>query len=243
MLRRRTLGVASFAAATIVAFSSLTASAETLQSNSYMFDETSVGTSGLLNSKSTNYGITEATGDLGAGEAASSNYNLQTGSKTSVDPTLSFSVDQFTADFSKLNPLATSTATARFSVLNYSSWGYSVQLYGPPPTYRTRPIAAIATAPASSQPGTEQFGVNLVANTSPVSIGANVDNGDYGLGVVSPDYNQSNKYRYISGETIASAPKSSGKSIYTLSYIVNVAGNTPGGAYTSNQMLVVTGTY
>ena len=104
---------------------------------------------------------------------------------------------------------------------------------------------------AASQAGVEQFGVNLVANTSPVNFGANPDNGQFGFGVIgngpgSPgyaNYSTPNQFRYVSGDTIASAPKSSGQTTYTLSFIANVAGVTPGGKYLSNQLLIVTGTY
>lgn len=95
----------------------------------------------------------------------------------------------------------------------------------------------------SSHPGTEQFGINLVANTSPASFGANPNNGDFGFGSVAENYNVANQFRYVSGDTIAKAEKSSGETTYTISYLVNVTGLTPGGSYASNQTLVVTGTY
>jgi hypothetical protein len=99
------------------------------------------------------------------------------------------------------------------------------------------------TTASTSQTGVEQFGVNLVANTLPVSVGANPNNGQFGFGEAATNYNTSNSYRYVSGEAIAKAPKSSGLTTYTLSYLVNVDSLTPGGQYTSNQTLVVTGTY
>lgn len=91
--------------------------------------------------------------------------------------------------------------------------------------------------------GTSQFGINLVANTLPISIGANPDNGSFGFGLASTNYNTPNQYRYISGETIAQAPKSSGVTVYTITYLVNVPALTPGGQYISDQTLIVTGTY
>jgi hypothetical protein len=91
--------------------------------------------------------------------------------------------------------------------------------------------------------GIEQFGINLVANTLPISFGANPDNGQFGFGSVASGYNTPNNFRYVNGETIASASKDSGITNYTISYIVNVAPLTAGGTYTANQALVVTGTY
>jgi hypothetical protein len=94
-----------------------------------------------------------------------------------------------------------------------------------------------------SQAGVEQFGLNLVANTSPVSLGANPNHGQFGVGSAATNYATTNNYRFVSGETIASAPKSSGMTIYTISYIVNVSSLTPGGQYSSNQTVICTGTY
>jgi hypothetical protein len=85
--------------------------------------------------------------------------------------------------------------------------------------------------------------MNLVANTSPISFGANPDHGQFGFGSASTNYGTANNFRFVNGETIASAPKSSGQTIYTISYLVNVNSLTPGGNYTSSQTLICTGTF
>ena len=82
-----------------------------------------------------------------------------------------------------------------------------------------------------------------MANTLPTSLGANPDNGLFGYGSVTANYNTPNKYYYQSGDIIAQSTKDSGVTNYTLSYIANVAALTAGGQYTTNQTLVVTGTY
>lgn len=94
-----------------------------------------------------------------------------------------------------------------------------------------------------SQPGVEQFGINLVANTSPSSVGSNPDNGQFGFGAVVGNYSTPNQFYYSSGDTIAQSPKSSGVTNYTITYLVNVEGLTPGGKYRSDQTLVVLGTF
>jgi hypothetical protein len=96
---------------------------------------------------------------------------------------------------------------------------------------------------ALSQAGIEQFGINVVANTLPLSLGVNPDNGQFGFGQAASNYNTSNNYRYVSGDTIAVGPKSSGQTTYTISYIINVNALTPGGIYTGGQTLLCTGTY
>lgn len=52
-----------------------------------------------------------------------------------------------------------------------------------------------------SQTGLEQYGINLVANTQPVSLG-NPDNGQFGFGSVANNYAVPNKYFYQDGDTI-----------------------------------------
>lgn len=240
------LGVTASLVVALALFMTPANATQTLQSPNYKFDESSVGTGGLMQGSSANYRVQSATGDLSVGAASSSNFQVEAGSRTSPDPTLTFKVDNANANLGKFSASTASTATATFSITNYTSYGYVVQLVGNPPKYGSNEISPM-TATATSQPGIEQFGVNLVANTSPTSFGANPDNGtapnDFGFGQIAANYSTPNQFRYVSGETIASAPKSSGKTTYTLSYLVNVTALTPSGTYTSDQTLVVTGTY
>lgn len=221
-------------------------SASVPTSNSYRFDETSIGVSNLLESSSTNYKAASGAGDTGIGRSGSTNFQSESGSDTTPDPNLTVTMNSTAANLGSFSPTTASTATATFSVINYTSFGYVVQIAGPPPSYGTNQIDAMS-ANATSQPGTEQFGINLVANTSPISFGANPNNGttpnDFGFGVAAANYSTPNEYRYVAGETIASAPKSSGRTDYTISYLANVTPLTPGGVYGSDQVLIVTGTY
>lgn len=216
--------------------------AQTLESPNYRFSESTVGAGGLIQSSSANYSATSAAGDLAIGSAASENYNLDAGSNTSPDPTLSFKMISQDVNFGSFTSSSPATTTASFSVSNYTSYGYVVQITGEPPTNGAHQIEPMTTT-GFSEVGTDQFGINLVANTSPISFGANPDQGQFGFGTATSNYNTSNQFRFVSGEAIASAPKSSGETIYTISYLVNVKSLTPGGKYTSYQTLVVTGTY
>lgn len=217
-------------------------SAETLQSPHYQFDESVLGGGGLVQSNSANYQAGETIGETAAGDSASTNFQFSASNKTTPDPTLSFAVNNPNANFGSFTPSGASTATSTFSVANYTSYGYAVQVLGNPPSNGGHTIPAMATT-GSSLPGTEQFGMNLVANTSPASLGANPDHGQFGFGSAAPNYATSNQYRFVSGETIATSPKSSGVTNYTISYIVNVSSLTQGGQYSSNQVIICTGTF
>jgi hypothetical protein len=222
------------------------AHAETLQSNNFQFSETVLGSGGLVQSNSANYQGSAVIGDLSVGTSSSSNFQLATGHTTTNDPNLSVSVNG-TINFSPFSSATTATATATFTVLNYTTYGYIVQIVGNTPSNGSTAISPMdpagPTFPGASVAGTSQFGINLVANTSPVSVGTNPDNGQFGFGTVAGNYGTPNEYRYVSGETIAQATRNSGVTTYTITYLVNVPALTPGGIYTSNQTLIVTGTY
>ena len=212
-----------------------------LQSSHYHFDEVDLGGGGFGQSSSTNFQAFDTTGDLAIGNSSSSNFQVESGSRTPHDPTLSFVVNSTGANFGSFTASGPTTTTATFTVSDYTSYGYVVQVLGNPPTNGGHTISAMGSTDIS-HPGTEQFGINLVANTSP-SVGANPNNGSFGFGAAATNYNTANNFRYVNGETIAMAPKSSGSTVYTLSYLVNVTSLTPGGQYTSDQTIVVTGTY
>lgn len=213
-----------------------------LESTNYRIDESAISTGNLLQSSSANYKALDGINDLAIGNSASSNYQVNAGSKTDPYPWLSVRILSSNAAFGILSPTTTATATASFSVINYTSYGYVVQIEGTTPTNGAHSLPAMTTE--SSQAGIEQFGMNLVANTEPTNpLGANPDNGQFGYGTVNEDYAVANTFHYSNGSIIASAPKSSGVTTYTISYIMNVQPLTPGGRYQSGQSLVVTGTY
>lgn len=212
-----------------------------LQSPSYRFDESVIGVGGMGEASSTNYKAVEDVGALAVGNSASTNFQVDAGTKTTHDPTLSFKINTANLDLGNFTASGPTTTTASFSVSNYTSYGYVVQILGTPPKNGSHTITPLATTSAS-QAGVDQFGINLVANTAPL-VGTNPDNGQFGFGSAAPNYATPNMYRFVNGETIAKAEKSSGETNYTMSYLVNVESLTPGGKYTSNQTLIVTGTY
>lgn len=213
-----------------------------LSSTNYRFVETSLGGSGLIGSQSANFQAATSSAILGLSSSISTNYQLEGGNLTTSDPALAFAVDSSGVNFGTFSAGTASTATLTFRVIDYTSYGYVVQTLGSPPKNGGHTISAMSST-TTSQAGTEQFGINLVANTSPVSFGANPDHGQFGFGSAATNYNTANNYRFVSGETIASAPKSSGETVYTVSYIVNVSSLTPGGQYVGDQTILCTGTY
>jgi hypothetical protein len=242
-MRKRWVGIYVLFSFIVLCYIASPVFADPLRSSNYLFQETSLGGTGLFNSQSANYQTAgTAGGILGLGNSASSNFQVNAGNITTNDPALAFSVDNYNVSFGNFSAGTAATATTTFQVVDYTSYGYVVLVTGNPPSNGAHSLPGMATT-APSQAGTEQFGLNLVANTSPISFGANPDHGQFGFGSATSNYGTPNNYRYVNGETIASSPKSSGQTIYTISYIVNVNSLTIGGAYNGNQTLICIGTY
>lgn len=217
-------------------------------SSNFRIDESFVGPGGNLESNSSNFKLDPGQSSLGnsggVGEGSSTNYTAQSGSTTTSDPRLSCGVNTSSLNFGALSNSATITSTATFSVLNYTSYGYNVTILGNSPNNGGHQIAAMSSN-AASFIGSEQFGINLKDNSTP-DIGAEpvqTPSGTFSFGVPTANYGTANSFRYVPGEAIATAPKSSGQTDYTVSYIINTAVTTPGGKYAGNQTLLCTGTY
>lgn len=212
------------------------------QSTNFTLKETSLGGLGNNGSQSTNFQATTGGGTLGIGNNTATNTQINAGNETTDDPGLSFAITSPTISFGSFSAATATTSTSTFEVSNYTSYGYVVMMVGTPPTNGAHTISAMGSTD-TSQAGTEQYGINLVANTSPTSFGANPNHGQFGFGDANTGYDTPNNFRFVSGEQIATGPKSSGKTIYTVSYLINVSSLTPGGVYTANQTFIVTATF
>lgn len=226
----------------VVAGTASAAFADTLKSPNYQFEESALGGNSILDTHSPDYQASTSAGILGIGNSASPSFQINAGNTTTNDPALAFAVNSSSVSFGDFSPGSTATATSSFQVLDYTSYGYVVQIFGTAPTNGAHTISAITSA-TTPHTGVEQFGINLVANTLPTSLGFNPDHGQFGVGSAYTGYNTSNNYQFNSGDTVASAPKSSGQTTYTMSYIVDVSSLTPGGNYTGGQTILCTGTY
>lgn len=208
-------------------------------------------------------------GENAIGNSASTSYQSNGGFSTSGEPgTLTLCVGSTgntcaditgsSIDLGNLSVLSASTTTAKFGVRNYTSYGYAVTLIGTPPTYAGHPLTAMGDQSANSTtcavrtctPGTpgnvEQFGINLTANTNPATFGlapVQTPSGSFSYGAAAAGYSTADKFRFFSGDTIASATKSSGETDYTISFMANITPTTPGGKYTGAMTIVATGTY
>lgn len=217
------------------------------QSNSpnYQVNEVFFGTGGELNACSSNYCSKQSAGEVVTGNSSSANYQAQGGFNTDRTPYIQFDVSNTNVDLGTLTSTTTKTANATFSVKAYLSHGYTVINASDPPTNNTYTMQSLSL-PTASSVGSEQFGFNLAANTSPSTFGTNpVQSPDntFSFGVVSADYSNPNVYKYVKGDAVAYSTSSTSATTYTASYIFNVSSVTPGGAYIVRHVLVATATY
>jgi hypothetical protein len=214
-------------------------------STTYQVNEVFMGTGGNLNACSGTYCAKQSVGETGVGNPKSATYQAHAGFNTDRTPFLEFIVSGTNLDIGVLSTGSTTTATATFSVKNYLSSGYSVVTVSPPPKNNTYTMNALSS-PTAASAGTEQFGMNLVANTVPATFGANPSQNPssaFSFGVAAAGYNTPNLYKYVAGDTIASSASSSGETDFTISYIYNISTLTPGGKYVFNDVLVASATF
>jgi hypothetical protein len=222
-------------------------------SNNYKANEVFFGNGGDNNQSSANYSATASSGALGVGRYSSANYQAFSGFLTPGEPFLELGIDSSSVDMGNLDPATTVTGAAAFHVRAYVDSGYTVQTLNNPPSYtsgvNTHTLAAMATL-GSSAAGTEQFGINLVHNTSPANFGSDPSpqpSGTYADGIAAPGYDTANQYKYVKGDVIARTPSGTntgwGLTNYTIAYIANVSIITPAGRYQMVQDLVAVATY
>lgn len=219
-------------------------------STNYAVGQTFFGSGGSLDSTcSSSYCAKQSLGETGQGLTGSANYQARAGFNVEREPYIQFIVTAASVNLGLLSDTSTATGTASFSVKAYLASGYSVVTASPAPASGTHNLATQSTATAST-PGTEQFGINLVKNTTacgaPTNFGADpvqVPSASYSYGAAAVGYNSCGLFRYVPNSVIASSSESSGETDFTISYIANISNVTPAGQYSVNQLLVATGTY
>jgi len=190
--------------------------------------------------------VTTNGSDIGGNESSSNAYQINSGPISSKDPNLSFGVSTGSVTLGTLASGSTATATASFSVLNYTSYGYTVVVLGTAPKIGAHTLSNLSSDTASAA-GTEQFGINLAANTSP-SIPSSaapqqIPSSSFSNGSAAAGYSTANQFEYNSGNTIAQATASSGQTTFTISYIANISSSTPSGSDSATETLICTATY
>ena len=150
------------------------------------------------------------------------------------------------------SPTDTASATSQMAASTNASLGYSITVNGVTLTSGSNTIPAMSTATTIVR-GTGQFGLNLKLNTTAVTtvaVGAEVAvaaNGTSFRGQAVTGYNTVDTFKFLTGDSVANSANggagATNSQIYTVSYIVNVAGNQASGTYTSTLTYICTSTF
>ena len=241
--------ILTFVTAVSILFFSYPVFAQTSTSTSYQITESAFGSCGDVNVNSASYNARGSAGALGVGESSSASTAAFAGNINPTDEYLEMVVNTTTVNLGTLSNAATSSGTGTFYVRTYLNGGYTVQTISDPPTNESGFSLAAKSALAAPIIGTEEFGINLVLNTSP-AIGANPfkqpDNTtNYATGVAAAGYNTTNNFKYVKNDIIAQsgAGRAWGQTDFTISYIVNISAITRAGLYQMAHTLVVITTF
>jgi hypothetical protein len=145
--------------------------------------------------------------------------------------------------YSNMGTLSSDTtlvARSQMAVGTNATGGFAITVSGAPLSAGNHVIDS-PTSPTASVPGTDQFGINLVANTDP-AIGIDPQ-GTWANAVASPDYNIPNQYKYVSGDVVAYSPNVSLMKKFTVSYILNASPNLHIGVYSTTLTYIASGRF
>lgn len=140
----------------------------------------------------------------------------------------------------ELSPDSTLTAQSQMAVGTNATAGFAITAVGAPLSAGTSVIDSL-DSPSRSQTGENQFGINLVANDEP-GIGLDPE-GEWLNAVVTSDYAQPNRYKFVSGDIVASSPNVSLMKKFTVSYIINSADDLRAGVYTTTLNFIASGRF
>lgn len=143
-------------------------------------------------------------------------------------------------DMGELNAKSTLLAQSQMAAGTNASGGFAITANGTPMSAGTNVIDSPAT-PTESKQGTNQFGLNLVANSEP-SVG-NDPEGTWANAVPSVDYSVPNMYKYVPGDVVAFSPNVSLMKKFTVSYILNSRPDLRAGVYTTTITYIASGRF
>lgn len=142
-------------------------------------------------------------------------------------------------NFGELSSQVAKAGTMEMVLATNADTGYGVYLNGTTMSSGVNIIPAMSISDVS-RPGTNQFGLNLAANSTP-GVGAGVQGP--GIGQPTINYGSSDFFRFVPGEQIASSPDETDFDKYTVSYIVNITNGQAPGIYVTTLEYVAMATF
>lgn len=142
-------------------------------------------------------------------------------------------------DFGDFTPTATRSGTSVMQAQTNAANGYTITVNGTTLSSGINTIPALASQTASTT-GVSQFGLNLRDNATP-DEGAEPTGA--GSGSYTGNYGTADLYRFVSGDSVASAAAPTNANTFTSSYIVNIGGSQAAGVYTATMTYICTASF
>lgn len=232
----------------IVLMSGSRAIAQTPSSTNYQVPEASFNTGSSIDSTSASYSGRFSAGDLAVGFGSSANYNAIPGFISPSEEFLELVVQASNIDLGILDTTTTGVGSGNFYVRSYINGSYIVQTASPSLTSESDEAIDPLTAASVPTQGQEEFGINLVENTT-LAVGLNPSpdpDTNFANGIAATGYDTDGIFKYTQGDVIATSSPTGlawGRTYFTVSYIANVSPITPAGLYTMDHGIVLVSTY
>lgn len=205
-------------------------SSASMSSTNYQIWQDAISVGGGQDQSSGNYDLSDTLGELAIGHSSSSVDSIKAGFRETEYylgyEVLSLAVDSSSLDLGELDSEQETNTSHTITVNTNSYHGLSVTFSGNTLTCSSctgvNTISAIGSSAAASDPGTSQFGFNVVfsSGTSPTAS------------AVSP-YNSSGSYAFNSGDEIISASRPINETVFDVTFIANISGDETAGSYSA----------
>jgi len=199
---------------------------------------------GRDDSSSTNYGLQDTIAEafILSATSTSATYGIKAGfQELYPDQFLTFTIADSQIDFGFLSASSVTTDSNTMVISTNAVNGFTISVTGSTLTSGSYTIDAIGSTAAAGVADKEQFGINLVANTTP-SIGA-APSGTSPIGSAANQYNTANRFAFNSGDTVATSTVAINETTFSVSYISNISSNTEAGTYITTLTYLATANF
>ena len=205
-------------------------------SDNFQIESDVISGGGIETGSSANFQLQDTIGEaiIRSATSTSDNFGTKAGFRELyADQFVTLTAGAATVNLGTLSDSSTESASHTLVVQSNASQGMILTAAGDTLTSGANTITAIGDTAAAASVGSEQFGINLVANTTP-SIGANLS-GTSPIISVADQYNTADLFAFDDGgsQVVATSTAPINETTLTVSYIANITDTTEAGTYST----------
>jgi len=215
-----------------------------MNSTNYIIWADVFSSGGNEDSSSANYTLQDTIGEaiILSATSTSANYGIKAGFREMyADQYITLSITDTAVELGTLSSSAVKSDSHDMTVATNATNGFNAIVSGATLTSGANTITAMGAMALASALGTEQFGINLVANATPV-VGAN-PSGTAPIGSAADQYNMADLFAFTTGATVATSSSAISSTLFTVSYIANITATTEAGTYTTTLTYAATANF